>query len=452
VTAQALWLTASYVFYGWFAGWPFLGVLVASSLANFALAAWIRQSPTTPRLWAGVGANVVALAMFKYLPAVSAGAFAQIIVPVGMSFWTFQAMSFLIDTYREEDVQPTVLEFCLYMAFWPTVVMGPICRLRTLLPQFRARRRPDADDVAIGLRRIVIGVFMIVALAGLLASMLPVDSTRAGATVVDSSWGGLDAWLFAVGYGFQLFFDFAGYSHLVIGAARLFGFRLDENFDAPFLSATPAQFWTKWHMSLSFWIRDYVFLPLSMAVRRVWWRYAALALSMALFGLWHGATLTFILWGVYHGVLLVVHRMGQQVRRRLGLTASSPVGRLVAGLLTFAGVSAGWILFWAADLRQAGRLFAAILSPSSYTHLSLPDGYVRLVTMILVCYFGYHASAALRLWFNRAVRQAATPDAPAVLPGRWWWLVPMIGMLTFVGAVIARSDDAAFSGFIYRAF
>lgn len=445
---QLLWLTVSYLLYGWWAGWMFLGALVASSLINFGLAAWIRHSPTASRVWVGVGTNVLALAFFKYLPAAApAGALAGIAMPVGMSFWTFQALSFLIDTYREEDIRPTLLEFCLYLAFWPTVLMGPICRLRTLLPQFRAPRRADAADLSVGFRRIVTGVFMKVGLAGLLASMLQSGSAGGASPVIDASWGGLDAWVLAVGYGFQLFFDFAGYSHLVIGGARLFGFRLDENFDAPFLSVTPAQFWTKWHMSLSFWIRDYVFMPLGMAVRRPWWRHAALILSMTLFGLWHGAKYTFVLWGAYHGTLLVLHRLVQQLRRRFGLTASSPIGPLASGLLTFACVSLGWVLFWAADLGQARHLFAAVLSPSTYAHLSLPDGYVRLVVAIVVCSFGYHAVAA-----RRFAPRAAAEREPVVVPGRWWWLAPMIGVLTFIAAVLARSEHAAFAPFLYGGF
>ena len=239
-------------------------------------------------------------------------------MPLGISFWTFQAMSYLFDLYRQEDIDPSLLEFCLYMAFWPTVIMGPICRLESMLPQFREGERFSSSNLLAGAKRIVTGLFMKVVLSQLLASGLTPGSGVAAGFAGDATvLTGLDVWFLAIGFGFQLFFDFAGYSHIVIGTARLFGVRLDENFNAPFTASTPAEFWTRWHMSLSSWIRDYVFVPVASARREVAWRYCALAFSMTLFGLWHGAKAVFLLWGLYHGVLLIAHRVIQQTRRNM---------------------------------------------------------------------------------------------------------------------------------------
>ena len=263
---QVLLLITSYALYAsW--GLRFLALLICSSLANYGLGLFLRRKTSVARLWLGIAVNVALLGTFKYLPAMApvlpassfSSSLANIALPVGISFWTFQALSYLFDLYREEELDPSLVEFLLYMAFWPTVLSGPICRLSSLLPQFRVPFKPTAEDIRGGLDRICIGLFM-TALGQLLGSGLHpgqgidaiFDSSRQGLT-------GHDVWCLAIGYGFELFFNFAGYTHIVIGAARLFGFRLAENFDRPYLSTTPSEFWTRWHMSLSFWIRDYSF-------------------------------------------------------------------------------------------------------------------------------------------------------------------------------------------------
>ena len=412
---QALLLAASYVFYAsW--GLVFLAVLIASSLMNYLLGSMLRRRPTAQRLWVGVALNVLLLVVFKYLPQLTATpsegmVSGWLIMPVGISFWTFQALSYLFDLYREEELDPTLTEFCLYMAFWPTVLSGPVCRLPEMLPQFRRDARPAWDDVAEGTRRIVIGLFMKVVLAQLLMTGFNAgEGVKAGFDQIAQGWGGIDVWLLAVGFGFQLFFDFAGYSHIVIGTARLFGIRLEENFNHPYFSATPSIFWTRWHMSLSFWIRDYVFLPLATARREKWWRSFALVFAMTLFGLWHGATLTFLIWGAYQGLLLVAHRKEQQVKRKLNFEWPLYWGTFASWALTFALVSLGWIFFRAQSLDQALVMLKAVFQPASYRQLSLrPNFYI--VTSLIVCgYFAYVGLELLlarldkHLWARRAFR------------------------------------------------
>ena len=466
---QAVLLAASYLFYAnW--GIGFLAVLIASSLMNYALGIVLRRQPTAGRLWMGVACNVVLLSFFKYLPPLFEGAPAdawlpdflhRIVMPVGMSFWTFQGLSYLFDTYREEELDPSLLEFCLYMAFWPTVLAGPVCRLPNMLPQFRRLSGFNLEDISVGAWRLLQGVIMQMVLAQILVSGLsPGSGVTAGFDQMKSGWGGLDVLLLGIGFGFQLFFDFAGYSHMVIGAARLFGMQLEENFHRPFYALTPSIFWTRWHMSLSFWIRDYIFVPLAAARRDVWWPYVVFVLAMTLFGLWHAAKATFILWGVYHGLLLVTHRLGQRIKRRQFITLPASVGALLAWASTFCFVSLGWIFFRAHDLDQALAMFQTAFVPSRYRHFALPTAFYILVSVMTIGYFicNYMVSF-LRAW-SAHYREEFRNSAELYLPLRpmgslagvnmiaaalfnffsermWWWLTPMVLVLSiFIGLAI----------------
>jgi alginate O-acetyltransferase complex protein AlgI len=262
----------------------------------------------------------------------------------------------------------------------------------------------------------------------------PGTGVNAGFDHVTEAWSGLDVWFLAIGFGFQLFFDFAGYSHIVIGAARLIGVRLDENFERPYLSVTPAAFWTRWHMSLSSWIRDYVFLSLASLRRGRWWVYSSLLLSMVIVGLWHEAKATFIAWGAYHGALLVGHRIGQQAKRSLQYR---PPGRTGVGLswaATFCLVSLGWIFFRAQTMRQALSMFRAVLMPSSYTEMSLPLTYYAVTVAVILCWASCHMTAAL---LDRWRATHTVVDAPALSVAlfelfefaavrMWWWLAPIV--------------------------
>jgi alginate O-acetyltransferase complex protein AlgI len=352
---QLLLLTASYLFYAnW--GLGFLSILIISSLTNYLCGLALRRKATAPRLWLGIALNLLPLAFFKYLPVLlvwePAGSWQydlgrQIIMPLGMSFWTFQGLSYLFDIYFGEELDPSLLEFCLYMAFWPTVASGPICRLPSMLPQFRQLSPFSWDDLSAGSLRFIQGVMMKFVLAQILVSgWLPGEGIAAGFDQMKGGWGGVDVWLLGIGFAFLLFFDFAGYTHMVIGIARMFGIRLPENFDRPFLSITPSIFWTRWHMSLSFWIRDYVFNPLAAAGRRYsWWPYVGLIISMILFGLWHGAKWTFIVYGVYHGLVLVMHRLGQRMKRQFSVRLPRYVGAFLSWGTTFALIAVGFIFF-----------------------------------------------------------------------------------------------------------
>jgi alginate O-acetyltransferase complex protein AlgI len=479
-------LAASYFFYVHWAGWWFLLILIASSLLNFLWGSLLRRRPTPGLLWIGVGLNVLLLSFFKYLPPLASqwpgsswepDFFKSIVLPLGISFWTFQGLSYLFDVYREEELDPSLAEFCLYMAFWPTVVSGPVCRLPKMLPQFRQVENSSwRDDFSVGAIRIVQGLFLKFVLAYILSSGLTSGAgVAAGFDEIAPARSGLDVWALAIGFGFQIFFDFAGYSNMVIGAARLMGIRIPENFDRPYLSPTPAIFWTRWHMSLSFWIRDYVFLPLAALRRHPRWPYAAMVISMVVFGFWHGAKLTYIAWGLYHGALLVGHRMGQQLKRWDGCALPQTIGSFLSWAATFLLVSLGYIFFRANDLDQALDLFKAVLTPASYARTTtLPRDYYLLVGLMAGGYFTYAGLAQLVALWTARYREGVLSFAHALSAGRtagravlghtvltldgvvsknrWWLLAPACGLLLVVTALSFFGQTSSIAPFIYTLF
>ncbi|PWT81673.1 MAG: hypothetical protein C5B57_10020 [Blastocatellia bacterium] len=464
-------LLASWLFYaGW--GAAFLAVLIFSSAMNYSLGALLRKRVTAGCLWAGVAANIALLGFFKYgttaLVADPRLGFIHVFArPIGMSFWTFQALSYLFDIYREEELNPSLLEFCLYMAFAPTVITGPICRLPALLPQFRQPISPTGSDISVGVSRVLQGLFMKMVVAEILgAGWQPGAGVNAAFDRVNQPLGGLDVWFLVIGFGFQLFFDFAGYSHIVIGAARLIGIRLEENFDKPYLSPTPAAFWTRWHMSLSSWIRDYVFLPMASLRRGRWWAYVSLFLSMVIVGLWHEAKATFIVWGAYHGILLVSHRIGQQMKRSLSYQMPRKVGIALSGVATFCLVSVGWLFFRAPTISQALRMFRAMLMPKSYVVLSLPLTYYAITSAVVLGWALCQVAETLLNRWRTMQKEAPIAETPGIVSPlslknvglnvaalelvefgasrKWWWLGPLIVVIgLFTGLAINDLRPAA---------
>jgi len=435
----------------------FAGVLLTSIVANFLLGKWLRQNPHPLPLAAGIAFNLALLSTFKYLPEFSAyfhslQGLAAIALPLGISFWTFQAMSFLFDLYRREELDPSFAEFALYMAFFPVTISGPVCRLPEMLPQFRAATTTSWNDILRGIRRIATGVFMM-QLAKLLGQgILAGDGINRGFDRV-THWSGLDVWCLAFGYGLQLFFDFAGYSHIAIGAAKMMGITVPENFAHPFASTSPSIFWTRWHMSLSFWIRDYVFLFLIVLRRDAWWRNFVFIFSMVLFGLWHRASLLFLLWGTYHGILLVVHRQIETVERKYDWTPPA-FWTPFSWLVTMGVISLGWILFRANSASQAKQMFFAVFSPASYTFYQLSGSLYALIFFLAA---GYALISWITARFSSFEEpgedQTAQPQFVRWLAqNRWYWLTPLylLAML-FVLMITLNQPDAA-SQFMYRGF
>lgn len=337
----------------------------------------------------------------------------------------------------------------MYMVFFPVAISGPICRMPDMLPQFRSSKSTKWGEIEQGVRRIATGIFM-VQLAKLLGQgILGGDGINSGFDRV-THWTGVDVWCLAFGYGLQLFLDFAGYSHIAIGAAKALGFTLPENFARPFEAASPSVFWTRWHMSLSFWIRDYVFLPLATARREIWWRNLALAISMVVFGLWHRASWLFLLWGLYHGVLLVVHRNLQQVQRRWNAEPGR-FGTVIGWVVTMALVNLGWIFFRANSPAQAGAMLRAVISPATYLSHALSTTLYVLVAGIALGY-------GLAIWVIGAVeRQTAGEGTPGgvvalVARWRWYWLPPLYGLGLLLLLIVTFTRGATTAQFMYNKF
>jgi alginate O-acetyltransferase complex protein AlgI len=364
-------------------------------------------------------------------------------------------MSYLFDLYRGEDLDPSFVEFALYMAFFPVTISGPICRLPEMLPQFRSENALAWSDIDLGLRRIATGVLMM-QLARLLGQgILAGDGISSGFDRV-VHWSGTDVCCLAFGYGLQLFFDFAGYSHIAIGAAKALGFTLPENFARPFQSTTPSIFWTRWHMSLSFWIRDYVFFPLAAMRREMWWRNVILVFSMVVFGVWHNATLLFVIWGCYHGVLLVGHRLLQQMQSKLNWTPARGLWIPLSWMVTISLISLGWIFFRASSAAQAGQMLAAVLSPVSYLSHSLSGS---LYLMVLLLGLGYALVLMMVEALNRCSIALEGTDGRAasgviafLARKRWLWLPPLYALTLLLVVAVTLTQTPATSQFMYRAF
>jgi len=435
-----LYLAASYGFYVIVGRWAIV-FLVVSTLCNFLFGKVLKSRLSLAMLWVGIVANVLLLSFFKYLPGLfprpdgsTLSEIGRIAMPLGISFWTFQALSYLFDLYREEDLDPTLQEFALYMSFAPTVLSGPICRVGEMLPQFRAAKPATWIEVRGGLQRIWLGLFMMSVARLLGAGIVPDAGVDGGFAKTGLHF--FDVWILAIGYGMQLYFDFAGYSNMVIGIARVFGFEVRENFESPYLSKTPSEFWTRWHMSLSFWIRDYVFMPLASQNRELWWRYSTLLLSMVIFGLWHKAAWTFVVWGAFQGILLVVHRLFQKFIADRDLAEAWERFEFLGVPYTFLAICLSWIFFRADTLSQAWEMFRTALMPA--LGLSLNHSFLWLVVTVLSLYFAVEVVA------SKSSRTDSTPFSWIPLEFRFVTYA-VIMYLVFLRVAQAR-------GFVYLQF
>lgn len=457
---QIVLLLSSYILYLSWSRW-FAIVLLASTILNFLIGKWLQKERSGFVLSIGIVLNLLLLGVFKYLPNFSAsGAFSSVplqnlshlALPLGISFWTFQAMSYLFDLYRGDELDPTFIEFALFMVFFPVVISGPICRLPAMLSQFRAEQTTATRDIERGLGRIATG-FLMMQLAQLLGrGILSGNGINLGFDQL-RHWSGADVWCLAFGYGLQLFLDFGGYSHIAIGAAQAMGFIVPENFVRPFQSTSPSMFWTRWHMSLSFWIRDYVFLFLVVLRRDGWWRNTVLVISMVLFGLWHKATLLFLLWGFYHGVLLILHRQIESAQRRFDWSPPPALWTPISWLATISLVSLGWIFFRANSLADALQMFSAVLSVSSYGERVLSGSLYVLVATVAISYAIVVAVSTAMERDSRETSDAAGSTFLATLArNRRFWLPPLyvLALLAVIAATPTTGGNAA--QLMYRNF
>jgi len=370
---NAVLLAASLIFYLWGSG-ALIAILLVSIALNYLCGALVwraRLSASRPLMAAGlsvaIAGNLAILGYFKYanfliLQINQAGEMAGlgtiawdgIILPIGISFYTFQAMSYVFDIARGA-ARPArnPFDFALYVSMFPQLVAGPIVRYASLAEALETRTT-RLDDFAIGAQRFALGLVKKVVIADTVA---PIADAAFDGSGGDLTFAG--AWLGLVAYTIQIYFDFSGYSDMAIGLGRILGFRFPENFDRPYSAHSITEFWRRWHISLSSWFRDYLYIPLGGNRLGALRTYANLWLVFLVTGLWHGANWTFILWGAWHGLLLIAERVtGWRERRFTALPAV-----IGARALTLLLVMAGWVLFRSADLASAGAYFQALASP-----------------------------------------------------------------------------------------
>jgi alginate O-acetyltransferase complex protein AlgI len=434
-------LLFSLVFYAW--GEPrFLAILLFSIVFNYGAAVVIDRNVGSNRKWAlalAVGVNLAVLGLFKYANFIT-GNFAALLtplgwnlgqtnieLPLGISFFTFHCLSYIIDVYRRRfRANRDPVDVALYISLFPQLVAGPIVRYKTVARQLD-KRRATLGRASVGARIFIIGLAQKVLVADVVAPLVQVAFDHAPHRALGEAWVGL------VAYTIQIYFDFAGYSNMAIGLGIVLGFTFPRNFRMPYTSLSITEFWRRWHMSLSSWLRDYLYIPLGGNRGTDLQTYRNLVTVFVLCGVWHGANWTFVLWGVWHGAFLVVERLG------LGaLLSRIPVWlRWLYALLAAMG---GWVLFRSADLPTAYDYFRSLVGLNGAgdfsfdMHDALSD---RAVTMLVIGAF-------------LAVAPRWLPRVSAPLPVRaasdfvWTFALLIISMITVAAG--------AYSPFLYFKF
>jgi D-alanyl-lipoteichoic acid acyltransferase DltB (MBOAT superfamily) len=433
--------------------WKFLLLVGALMAGTAALAAALNAMPAARRghaaMVAGIVANLCLLGYFKYFN-FFADSFvhivelfggrvtwttANIVLPIGISFFTFQKIAYLIDI-RRRTFEPSrdILTFASFVAFFPQLVAGPIERPHHLYPQMLTARTVTADKLASGAMLFVWGMYKKVVIADNMAPVVNDVFARAGTATTGDLLVGILA------FAFQIYGDFSGYTDMARGVARMLGFNLMLNFNLPYFSRTPSEFWERWHISLSSWLRDYLYISLGGnrggAVRT----YRNLFLTMLLGGLWHGANWTFVAWGGFHGAILILYRLANVDRRLMprvnGWMATSPATGLLANALLvvpmFALTLIGWLFFRAPDMATVGHYFSGLFRSGDFSSSHWGD--LALFTLPLV---------AVQCW------QRATGKLEFLAASPWFL---RFNLLLFLVCSLAFLAPHGASDFIYFAF
>jgi D-alanyl-lipoteichoic acid acyltransferase DltB (MBOAT superfamily) len=384
-----VWLVlASLFYYGWWEP-SYVGLILASIAVNFATGRRIgtldHTAARTRRvlLAAGISFNLVLLGSFKYAnffadTAASLtgteSALMPLVLPLAISFFTFQQIAFLSDAYHRITSDYSFRHYALFVTFFPQLIAGPIVHHAEMMPQFRRKNalRPQMRNLALGGSIFAIGLFKKVVLAD---GVAPYASAAFAAAAGGARLTFFEAWGGALAYTFQIYFDFSGYSDMAIGSALMFGIRLPINFFSPYKATSIVEFWRRWHITLSRFLRDYLYIPLGGNRHGPGRRYANLMTTMILGGLWHGAGWTFVFWGALHGAYLVVNHGWRRICKHKGLNAlaGTIAGRALAWLLTFVAVVIGWVFFRAESFAAAGTMLHAM---AGLNGVSLPNALV----------------------------------------------------------------------------
>jgi alginate O-acetyltransferase complex protein AlgI len=439
-------LLASLVFYAWGEPW-FVLVLVGQTTFNYGAALAIGAGEGAARRWTtglAITANLLLLGVFKYadfavgtfnafLPAGSAFGLPGLALPLGISFFTFHSLSYLIDVHRGQvQANRNPLEVAVYIAMFPQLVAGPIIRYRTIAHQL-TRRRMTFGRASAGMRIFIIGLAQKVLLADEVARVAEAVFDKTVAPSLSEAWLGLSA------YTIQIYFDFAGYSNMAIGLGLALGFAFPRNFRLPYTARSITEFWRRWHISLSQWLRDYLYIPLGGSRGSDVETYRNLCLVFILCGLWHGANWTFVIWGIHHGFFLILERAGWlRILRR----APVPLGRLYA----LAAVMSGWVWFRARDLDHALSFFGSLIGAHGWSGLNLTTHAVLGPPVIGAMVLGVllaTASYDLRIALRRLIGRVAQPAYAAA---------DTLAVACFLGLSILSVAAGSYSPFLYFRF
>lgn len=416
-------LVASYVFYGWW-DYRFLGLIFFSTLTDYFAGIFIEKSEKKSRriLWLGISlvVNLGMLMFFKYwnffidswiemwssFGIQMSGRTLNIILPVGISFYTFQTLSYTIDIFRKK-AKPTTdfISFAAFVSFFPQLVAGPIERATNLLPQFFEKRVFDYTEARLGMQQILWGLFKKVVIADTCA--IYADEIFANYTNLPGS----TLLLGSIYFAFQIYGDFSGYSDIAIGTARLFGFRLMTNFRYPYFSRDIAEFWRRWHISLSTWFRDYLYIPLGGSRGSKKMQLRNVMIIFVVSGFWHGANFTFIIWGALNALYFLPLLLAKQNRKNLDTVAQGGympnLRETYQVLLTFALTCFAWIFFRSETVGDAMNYLGEIFSPS----LFVQPGYLKYLPMLaaftILEWIGREKEHFLRVLDNRPVLRYA---------------------------------------------
>lgn len=448
---NVLLLAASLVFYAW--GEPLAVLLMLASIAgNYLLGRLIAWSTAAGRatvvrgtLVAAVAMNIGMLVVYKYSDFLVANLnsllnlhipLPNIPLPIGISFFTFQALSYVIDVYREEGtVQKNVVSLALYIALFPQLIAGPIVRYRDIDAQIRSRKT-DYRHMSRGVARFIVGLakkVMVANVAGEVADQV--------FGVAVANWTPGMAWLAIGSYTLQIYFDFSGYSDMAIGLGRIFGFEFLENFRYPYISQSIREFWRRWHVSLSTWFRDYVYVPLGGSRKGAVRLYLNQMIVFLLCGLWHGASWTFVVWGLWHGMFLALERMGIEAWLER-------VWKPVRHVYVMVVVMAGWVFFRAATLPDAWQILKTLagacpLPGSGYgAHLYVTPLWLLTAAVGLVASTPFPARFAQR-------GLSAASSVPTRIS---WQLAVAAGLLVLFAYSAISVACSAYNPFIYFRF
>jgi D-alanyl-lipoteichoic acid acyltransferase DltB (MBOAT superfamily) len=372
-------LAASFFFYGWWNP-AYLGLLIGSVLFNYSVGVGLAMGSSGPALGkkgllaAGIAGNLAAIGYFKYanffVNAVNQGfntgfELAPILLPLAISFFTFQQIAYLVDVYRGETREHNFLQYCLFVTFFPQLIAGPIVHHKEMLHQFAkdSLYKFKHENFSVGITIFCIGLFKKVMIADTVAQFsTPVFNAASSGTLITF----FEGWGAALAYTFQLYFDFSGYSDMAIGLGLMFGVRLPLNFNSPYKATSIIDFWRRWHMTLSRFMLDYLYIPLGGNQKGPVRQYMNLIITMLLGGLWHGAGWTFVIWGGVHGIYLFFNHAWRAAQTSLRWNLNGKSYRYASRLLTFFAVVAAWVMFRADNLGAAMKMYEGMMGYNGF--------------------------------------------------------------------------------------